>query len=66
MGGGWCVLGGADQSRSFQYGSQMEKLQRQLALEKEIQMRLQDEVKLPLGPAWAVESPWPRAGNSSP
>lgn len=44
----------------------MEKLQRQLALEKEIQMRLQDEVKLPLGPAWAVESPWPRAGNSSP
>lgn len=33
---------------SFQYGAETKKLQQQLASEKEIQMQLQDEVRLPL------------------
>lgn len=33
----------------FQYGAETEKLQQQLASEKEIQLQLQDKVRLPLG-----------------
>lgn len=51
-------------SRSFQYGAETEKLQQQLASEKEIQIRLQDEVKPPLAPA--RERAWRRARNSRP
>lgn len=32
---------------SFQYGAETVKLQKQLGSEKEIQMKLQDEVRLP-------------------
>lgn len=46
-GGGGEASAGADRSRSFQYGAETEKVKQQLALEKEIQMRLQDEVKPP-------------------
>lgn len=35
--------------RFFQYGAETEQLLQQLALEREIQMQLQDEVRLPLG-----------------
>lgn len=35
---------------SFQYGAEAEKLHQQLASEKEIQMQLQDEVRLPWAP----------------
>ena len=39
---GWGFTG----FRSFQYGAETEKLQKQLASEKEIQMKLQGEVRL--------------------
>lgn len=39
---------------SFQYGAETEKLQKQLASEKEIQVKLQDEVRLPL----SSQDPW--------
>ena len=40
---GWGFTG----FRFFQYGAETEKLQKQLASEKEIQMKLQGEVRLP-------------------
>lgn len=43
----------------FQYGAEIAKLQRQLALEKEVQLQLQDEVRLPLGSSLVLGSPWP-------
>lgn len=47
---GWGFTG----LRSFQYGAETEKLQKQLASEKEIQVKLQDEVRLPL----SSQDPW--------
>ena len=48
---------------SFQYGAEAEKLQQQLASEKEIQMQLQDEVRPPWGPGptWGTWDPWAAA-----
>lgn len=57
---GWGGLGrGFSGCGSFQYGAETEKLQQQLASEKEIQMQLQDEVRLPRGSC-------PRLGVSRP
>lgn len=63
----WGLTGlGTYRFGSFQYGVETEKWQQYSASEKEIQMQLQEEVRLPMGPCpcpWWPLSPIPSVGN---